>query len=159
MTIDEQLAEWRAKGLEIEVRGALPAVQKLPEKPQLRKRSFVAPATWVVPLYIYAGDNARGMRQAIGRAGHERKAVAYTLAGQLRAVAVFADRLAAGRPVTVRLTRVGGRGMDDDNVVAACKYVRDAVALFLGVDDRSPLVSWRCDAEPGGAFGVRITME
>lgn len=49
--------------------------------------------------------------------------------------------------------------MDSDNVVASLKYVRDAVALLLGVDDGcdGPVV-WEYDAEPDGPHGVRVEL-
>ena len=42
-------------------------------------------------------------------------------------------------PLVVTMTRLigkGGRRMDSDNVVSACKHVRDAIAAWLGIDDR-----------------------
>jgi hypothetical protein len=45
-------------------------------------------------------------------------------------------------PLTVRLTRIAPRELDDDNLRASTKAVRDSVAKWLGVDDRSPLVWW-----------------
>jgi hypothetical protein len=35
-------------------------------------------------------------------------------------------------PVLVRFTRVGGRGLDGDNLQGGCKQLRDAVAAALG---------------------------
>lgn len=47
-------------------------------------------------------------------------------------------------PVVVTLTRMGpSNGLDCDNLPASCKGVRDQIAKWLGVDDRSPLVTWR----------------
>lgn len=46
-------------------------------------------------------------------------------------------------PATVTITRIGQRKMDDDNLQAAAKSVRDAVALAYGVDDGSELYEWR----------------
>ena len=52
-------------------------------------------------------------------------------------------------PALVRLTRVAPRALDDDNLQAAFKALRDQVAAELGVDDRSPLVVWRYAQERG----------
>lgn len=110
-----------------------------------------------VPVYVVAGDNSRGSRAKIGRAGHERRTTALELAKRLRELASLADAAQDGRLVRCRLVRLGGPGMDSDGLAAACKYVRDTVALFLGVDDgpRGP-VRWEYDQEAGGAFGVRL---
>lgn len=46
-------------------------------------------------------------------------------------------------PAVVNLTRIGPRVLDGDNLQRALKAIRDEVALFLGVDDASPLVEWK----------------
>jgi hypothetical protein len=45
-------------------------------------------------------------------------------------------------PVRVMLTRVAPCALDDDNLRGALKATRDGVADALGVDDRTPLVTW-----------------
>lgn len=147
----------------LELAGVAPA----PAPAKAGHPALVAPASAslpggiavTVPVYVVAGDNARGGRAKIGRAGHERRAVAEQLARHLRALAPLADAAQDGRPVRCRLVRLGGPGMDTDGLAAACKYVRDTVALFLGVGDgpRGP-VRWAYDQEPGPAFGVRIEL-
>ena len=48
-----------------------------------------------------------------------------------------------------------GAGLDSDNVVGSAKAVRDGIAEWLGVDDRSPLVEWFvCQAK--GPVGVIV---
>jgi len=48
----------------------------------------------------------------------------------------------AGPLLVVRLTRVAPSALDDDNLRGALKSVRDAIATWLRVDDRTPLVDW-----------------
>ena len=50
---------------------------------------------------------------------------------------------AVGVPLTVTITRIGPRRLDDDNLASACKYVRDQIAAVIGVDDGSPLYTWK----------------
>lgn len=45
-------------------------------------------------------------------------------------------------PLVVTITRHGKRKLDDDNLASACKYVRDAIADVIGIDDGSPLYTW-----------------
>lgn len=45
-------------------------------------------------------------------------------------------------PLLITITRIGPRRLDDDNLQAACKYVRDQIADYVGVDDGSPLYTW-----------------
>jgi hypothetical protein len=58
---------------------------------------------------------------------------------QQRTVTLALLRTEVGRiapqPVVVTLTRIGRRRMDSDNATVACKFVRDAIAEWLGCDD------------------------
>lgn len=44
--------------------------------------------------------------------------------------------------MTVTLTRIAPRALDDDNLRGALKSVRDGIADRLGIDDRDPRVTW-----------------
>lgn len=57
--------------------------------------------------------------------------------------------------VVVSLTRISPSALDGDNLQSALKHVRDGVADWLGVDDRSSLIRWDY-AQQKGAMGVRI---
>jgi len=181
-TAGEDLARMIANGMTATVVGIGPPVrveESVPERkeaamPKKRGRGVPKPkhelveplADWnvhiqgpvyTVPLKIDSGDNARGKYAKIGAAGSHRKKTAAVLATELKFLHYFADKAQSGEPVTVRLTRLGGRGLDDDGLRSAFKYVRDTVALFLGVDDgpRGP-VRWEYDQKPGGPYGVMI---
>lgn len=58
-------------------------------------------------------------------------------------------------PVIVTITRIGPRKLDDDNLAAACKYVRDVIARRIGVDDGSDLYTWRYQQRKG-EYGVDV---
>ena len=62
-------------------------------------------------------------------------------------------------PCVVRLTRLGGRELDDDNLRRAVKAVRDTGAAWLGVDDADPRARWRYRQRPADASGgeIRVT--
>lgn len=128
--------------------------------------AFVTPAATVtltvtVALRLGLGQNAREhFRVRARRVKREREAVFAALyaefgpAGQ-RFVREFAE--ARRSPLTVVLTRIGGRGVDPTvNLPASLKAVEDHVSEWCGIDDGSPL--WRCSCrqEPGPAWGVRI---
>lgn len=51
--------------------------------------------------------------------------------------------------MTIRLTRIGARILDDDNLRSALKSVRDGIASALRIDDASPLVKWEYWQETG----------
>lgn len=69
-------------------------------------------------------------------------------------------------PLVVRLVRLGPRELDDDNLAASAKHVRDGVADWLGRDDGDGTVRWLYAQERTAArrvgqrsvptYGVRI---
>lgn len=73
----------------------------------------------------------------------------------------YRAQLRAAKRVRVRFTRIGGKTMDDDNCVSAFKFIRDAVAQWLGRDDGPKSgVEWVMPiGQETGSFGVRIEIE
>lgn len=61
----------------------------------------------------------------------------------------------------VELCRVSAGELDEDNLRGALKTVRDTVAKWLGLDDRSSRVHWAYNQlfGPRGYHGVRLTVE
>jgi hypothetical protein len=64
-------------------------------------------------------------------------------------------------PVTVTLTRIAPRTLDDDNLRGAAKALRDGVADAYQVDDRDPRIVWAYDQRRGKPreYGVEIRIE
>ncbi len=61
-------------------------------------------------------------------------------------------------PCVVTITRRSlGRALDDDNAVSSAKATRDAVAEWLGVDDRDPRVTWVV-AQERAPWGVKVAL-
>jgi len=58
-------------------------------------------------------------------------------------------------PLVITITRVGRRKLDDDNLASACKYIRDEIATIVGIDDGSPLYTWRYEQRVG-EYGVDV---
>jgi hypothetical protein len=81
-----------------------------------------------VNIRTVAGQNVREhFAVRAKRVKAEKEAVAWSLVGKEKPPI----------PCSVRLTRVApSAGVDDDNLVGAMKAVRDAVAAWLGVDDK-----------------------
>jgi hypothetical protein len=74
------------------------------------------------------------------------------------------DRKRLVAPFVVKMTRLApGAIKDSDNLAAATKAARDAIAAFLGVDDADLLgtgqVRWIVAQERGKAYGLRIEIE
>lgn len=84
-----------------------------------------------------------------------------------RAAAWFALKAAMPKfdpaimPCVVTLTRVAPRELDDDNLAACFKSVRDGVADWLFVDDRDPRVQWKYAQRKGAVreYAAEIAIE
>lgn len=61
-------------------------------------------------------------------------------------------------PAVVVVTRLAPGSLDSDNLQGSAKHVRDAIAKWMGVDDRDPRVTWRVAQERtrAGIYGVRL---
>ncbi len=106
-----------------------------------------------LPLVLVSEANRRDHYRTKGRRVKEqREHTRLVLNAALRA-----------RPTgvrTVTLVRLGPRAIrDDDNLVSACKAVRDGVADYLRVDDGDKRISWRYYQEPAHAHGVRVVLD
>ena len=88
-----------------------------------------------VPLRLPSLANTRMSWQAMARLKRKQKD---TTALAMRAV----GGVTPTPPLVVTITRVGPRKLDDDNLAGACKYVRDAIANCIGLDDGSDLYTW-----------------
>jgi len=64
-----------------------------------------------------------------------------------------------GLPVSILIVRYGPRKLDDDNLVRACKAVRDGVADWLGIDDGDAQLRWTYAQFTDKVYGVRITVK
>ena len=73
---------------------------------------------------------------------------------------VMRTRARVAPPCEVRITRIAPQGLDSDNLAGSAKHVRDALARWIGVDDRNPEVTWHVGQAKGKPreYGVRITV-
>ena len=69
----------------------------------------------------------------------------------------------AGDGITVRITRVAPRPLDDDNLASACKALRDGIADALRVfgvrDDRDARVRWQYAQARGAPHQRSVRIE
>lgn len=63
-------------------------------------------------------------------------------------------------PMRIKLTRVGLRRLDADNLAGAFKGVQDGIAVALGVDDGDERIEWVYAQEKGtkARLGVRVSI-
>lgn len=81
-----------------------------------------------------------------------------TLAALRTLIGTGPHSIPIGYALTVHMTRLGGRKLDDDNLDGAFKSVRDGVADWFGIDDGDPIWRWDCFQSPGGDAGIEITI-
>lgn len=99
----------------------------------------------LIPVRIVSEANMRG---------HWRQAAARKKAH--RSTAMLMVRSAPGWCVPgpqeryiVEMQRIAPRMLDDDNLASGFKATRDGIADAMGIDDRSPLIEWRCTQQRG----------
>jgi hypothetical protein len=96
------------------------------------------------------------------RAGSQHWRVRHKRAKEQRGLAAMLARNTFGKapslPLTITLTRIAPRELDDDNLSSSQKHVRDGLADWLGVDDRSKQITWVYRQERGAprTYGVRV---
>lgn len=105
------------------------------------------------PLRVVSEANQREHYMAKHRRKKEQQATVWA-EWQLR-------RWRVGLPCLVRLTRVGPKALDSDNLAGAFKHVRDAIAAMIGVDDGSPLIRFEYAQEAIGRrdYAIRIEIQ
>ena len=93
------------------------------------------------------------------RASHEhwRKRSSRAAAQHARMAVALAGVRRPALPLRVCVTSFGPGTKDDDNAGGSAKYVRDAIARWLRVDDADPRVLWRV-VQTKGPVGVRVTL-
>lgn len=83
---------------------------------------------------------------------------------QRTAMTVFLKNALQGRsiqlPCLVKLTRIGPKAMDSDNLAGSQKGLRDAIAQVLGVDDGDPRIKFDYAQEAIGRreYNVRVSI-
>jgi hypothetical protein len=137
-----------------------PAKKKKNQK-DLIAAAHMPPGTWLIPVRTDSTVNADSNRRTTMSKKHsQRLAVHRTLGRNHASLVAFADNgVHAGLPILVTLVRLGGRHLDkDDNLNVSMKWVRDAIADVLGIDDDHDLIDWAYGQEKCDKVGVRVTI-
>mgnify|MGYP001559218095 CR=1 FL=1 len=109
------------------------------------------PFTLVLPIRTVSEANVHGKMRAKMRRVKEQRTVARMLVGPHVAGDI------PGFPLVVRLTRLGPRSLDDDNLRSALKAVRDGVTDGLGLADDSDIrLAWEYDQTKSKEYNVVV---
>jgi crossover junction endodeoxyribonuclease RusA len=107
-----------------------------------------------LPLRLVNETNAREHWAArSSRAKAQRGITSLRLSAELRAN----PWRPPGDRWRISITRLGPRRLDDDNLAASAKHVRDGVADALGIDDGDERLAWEYHQRRGD-FGVEIAL-
>lgn len=106
---------------------------------QLMASAYPAPERRPLATFVIPGDvpSTPNMREHWAQRSKRAAAVK-------RKVLLMGGKFRAALPalLVIELVRTGARKLDGDNLQAALKAHRDAVAAILRIDDASPLVRW-----------------
>ena len=111
----------------------------------------------ILSLRLPSLANARMHWRELAQMKTSHRFFGKVLAGDALLTSGFAQGFAAKSrsKIVVTLTRVGARRLDDDNLAAAFKHVRDGIAEWCGLDDGSPRWEWRYEqAIERGTYAV-----
>jgi len=67
--------------------------------------------------------------------------------------------IAVAVPCTVRLTRIGPKSLDADNLAGSFKHVQDAIAKLIGIDDGDERIKWEYAQVPVGKRVYQVRVE
>jgi hypothetical protein len=110
----------------------------------------------VLHIRTVSESNARGhWSKRAKRARDQRSVAKLVVAATLRG----SDVASALPCVSVTLTRIAPRSLDDDNLRGALKAVRDGVADALGVDDGHASITWQYAQEKGPPKVYAVVVE
>lgn len=104
-----------------------------------------------LPLRTYSEPNRRDHWAARAKRMRSHRRSAHLATATLSARSL---------PCVVMLTRVAPRRLDDDNLRAALKGVRDGIADRLGIADNDPRADWQYGQRSGkpGEYAVTIVV-
>ena len=103
-----------------------------------------------LPIHIVSEANAREHWRIVAKRKASHREIARTMLQKYARP--------NPQPITVVLTRIGKKTLDDDNLQSGFKATRDGVADWLGIDDGSLLLTWRYAQEKGKQYSAHVAV-
>lgn len=116
----------------------------------------------LLPIRTWSEPNLRGhWAQRARRAHKQREAARLLVRAALVSLPPASPLRAWKQKIIVRLTRIGPRRLDSDNLAAALKHIRDGVADALGMDDGDERLTWLYAQRNGkpGEYAVLVEIQ
>lgn len=110
--------------------------------------------TVTLPLRLVSEANRRDHWTVKAKRARDQRTAVYMMLWHK----VTEHREYKASPLTVTITRIAPRRLDDDNAVSSAKAVRDGIADALWMDDRDDRVTW-VYAQERGKYGLRIEIQ
>lgn len=96
-----------------------------------------------VPVRLVSLLNMREHWAQRAKRASMQRGLARTYAVQKLRASPLWHEVANGCGLTVTITRIAPRELDDDNLAGSAKHVRDGIADALGIDDGDKRIQWR----------------
>lgn len=111
----------------------------------------------LLPIRIISEANMRSHWRMKARRVRFHRSTAYVM---MRKVMPASGAFGAF-PVTITLTRIAPRVLDDDNLQSGFKAARDGVADWLGLDDGDKRITWLYGQRKGkpGEYAAEVRVE
>lgn len=106
---------------------------------------------FTIPVRTISEANGREHFRVKAKRAKEQRAMARMFAGQWSPF--------PKPPLVITITRIGVRGLDDDNLASSQKAVRDGIADALGIDDGDKRLSWRYEQRKGKPKEYAVEVE
>ncbi len=120
------------------------------------------PIEFQIPIKLVSSGNAREHWRKVAKRKKEQRSFGRMFCEDKLRMTPASEtwRIAQGIVLKVTITRIGKRVMDDDNLAASAKYVRDGIADALGIDDGDTTkVTWAYKQLIGKEYGCHIRIE
>jgi hypothetical protein len=120
-----------------------------PATPLPAAEAFGVEMSMTLPIRLYSTTNERDWKK--------KSRIAKTQRAEISAwFGSWASLLRRGLPLSIVITRIAPRKLDNDNLQSSAKHVRDGLAAVIGIDDADPAICWETVRQERGPYATRI---
>ena len=112
--------------------------------------------TFEIPIRTVSEANTREHWAAKAKRAKMQRCVARLLMLSNMTPEISHRLIRCKEPLMIRITQIGKRKLDSDNLARSQKAVRDGIAEAIGIDDGSELLEWEYSQEIGKQYSVKV---